>query len=272
MSYVSEKNGRPVLQHKSELVAAIRSFARTRGVGLEDEYGHENYAPMRGEVLLAGAFGDWLESRTDIMDDPHQSITVYLDTLLQWAHEDFRTLPAWAGLRSAYVAECEHDREIPDVVGCGTYSQLTAYSAQRLYPLLVNSPWLGGRLECHFGARMQVVDQSWRSFARVAYAPLIARIRQETHRGNAGDLGNTHVMTWAGMGRVMITFRGRRSRDQDDDQVSAVCDDGDLVGIRSGLNFPGCKFTRAVDLIDEATAHWDLGKIRPDKKVSFCGL
>ena len=250
-----------VLRTKEQFIGALQHFAECCGKGIEDEYGHEDYWPARGECLMAEAFANYLIDHNEIINDEHSNWFAHLNCYLVDAYVEFRTHHKYEKLRKQYASEME--REIPDLLVGGMYQSLTVNSLCRLMPILSGQTWLKSDLESYFGAQGNVIDHAWRAFVRKAYVPLMARIKKESHRGNLGKFGNTELMSWAGMGRVMFTF------DDGNDSVSFVADDSDPIGHRSGGNFPSCSYLKAVALINDVTEHWDESKFIENNKVNI---
>jgi hypothetical protein len=195
---------------KQTFIEKLQHFARVEGRGIRDEYGHDDYWPMRGETVLARMIATYL-ARPEIEDRwPEDNWFLSLPNHLVTAFEAFRTEPAFEIGRKAY-ALVTGDHAIPnlvDVYAGGLHRALVAHGIARLMSVLSGEAWLRSALEDRFGAQMQAIETAWRRFVRVAYTKLIVRINAERHRGNTGIFGATTLMTWACAGRVMCTFEG----------------------------------------------------------------
>jgi len=249
------------VEQKKDFIAALRHFTLTRGTQTSDGYGRVGYRPTRGELLLTDALADYLA-------DPHVPNEVMginwfndLGYYLVEAFSAFRTEPCWVTLRAAYQAETGY--EIPDLINLhegGLHRWLVVHELVRLMPILsMQGEWLGTRLECLFGAQMQVIDHAWQRFVRVAYRKLIPRIKMEQHRGNKGEFGTTPttLMTYAVAGRVMFTFM----RNNNAASITYVADDSDMYGFRAGPNVPNTPYAECVAMIDDVVDYWDVDKL-----------
>jgi hypothetical protein len=247
---------------KIDFIIKLRDFAAADGRGFPDEYGHADYQPSRGQTVLVAAIADYL-TRPEVVCDTHTNWFAYLGKHLVDAFAEFRDGPRWADMRDRYKATGAG--AIPDLLDAyagGSDRQLVTYDLARLMPLLAAQPWLRADLECRFGAQSMVIDHAWRRFVRVAYRKLMARIKEERHRGNAGTFGSTDLLTYAMAGRVMFTFRRDEVGGGDDGpNMTFVADDGDPHGHRSGPNWPGAPYHVCVAMIDEVTDHWDIDKL-----------
>lgn len=161
--------------------------------------------------------------------------------------------------------------EIPDLLDSrgGSRRQLVVSDLVRLMPILAvwsgcNDGWLGPKLSSYFDAQQTVLDQAWRGFVRKTHPAIAERIKKETHRGNSGVFGGVAVRSYAIAGRVMFTF------ERDGETFSAVCDDSDMLGIRSGLNHCEAPFTVAYQMIVDATDNWDLSKFTKNDNINIC--
>ncbi len=219
---------------------------------MPDEYGHPDIRAGRGDVLLIGGLADYLESEAP--DEQYVNWLIYLPKHVVDAFVAFRSLSRWSVLRTVYLSET--GSEIPDLTDGrgGSERSMVVYSLKRLLPLLTESPWLATEL-AYLDAEMMVINQAWRRFVRLAYAPTMARIKAEAQRGSSGTFGVTRLTTYALAGRVTFTFeRGESS-------MTYVADDGDAHGHRSGANWPTAAYAECVEMLDDVTAHWDLARL-----------
>ena len=247
------------------------SLPLSRGVQVPD--GCQPYRPARGEQRFMGALSDLL--RCTIEGD-HDNWLAYLPKRVAAAVEELRTDAAHERFRAAYADDAGH--EIPSLINVhhgGLHRVLVTRSVVRLLPIIAAQassegrammPWLEASLDSYFHAQDRAVEQAWHGFADRHYMPLMVRIKAEYHRGNKGTFGETELLTWAGMGRVMFQFQ------RGDESVAAVADDGDPVGYRSGLNAIAIPYERAVAMIRDVTENFDGGMLREDRGVSFAGM
>lgn len=249
---------------KQEFINRLRWFAANEGDGLPDEYGHPDYAPSRGETMLAGMLARWLDESGvpdgDQFDNWERDIPRYVVE----AYADFATDPKWELARDAYRKELFYDiPDLVDVYAGGLHRTLVAHSVCRLMPLLAEAKWLKSMLESTLNAQMEVIDHAWRRFVRVAYRKLMPRIKTERHRGNAGVFGSTRLLTFDCAGRVMFTFQ------RGDGQITYVADASDMYGNRAGPNAPGAPYAECVAMIEDVIAHWDVDKLLPSSTVGI---
>lgn len=247
---------------KADLINNLRAIVARDGVGIEDEYGHNDFRGSRTTMLMADAFADWLEVNAPA--EEHQVFVAYVCQHLINAYTDFRTLDIYAHLRKEYTRAMDRDQEIPDLLVPSMDGLLEGRSIARVVALASGQVTrVRTMIEGYLDAPMMTVTQAWRAFVRVAYRPLIERINDERYRGNSGTFGTTELLTWSGIGRVMFTFRRGR------DSVTFVADDSDMHGHRSGPNHPACDFIEAVAMIRDVTAHWDIEKLMRDDKIGI---
>jgi hypothetical protein len=249
--------------NKAEFINRLRWFETNAGRGLPDEFGHPDYAPSRGETMLAGLFARWLDDPIVPDESPGLNWIRDLGKYLVEAYAEFATHPRWSSARVAY--ELETSYPIPDLVDVhagGRHRGLVANGVCQLMPLLAGAPWLRGMLESTFNAQMAVIDHAWRRFVQIAYRNLMPRIKGEIHRSNSGSFGSTTLMTWAWAGRVAFTF------ERESGSMTYIADDSDMFGVRSGPNYPGAPYIECVAMIEEVIAHWDADKMRPDDVVA----
>ena len=251
--------------NKRDFINKLRWFAASEGRDLPDEYGHPDYAPSRGETILAGMFARWLED-SDAPNDRQECVwTRDLDKYLVEAFAEFVGDPKWADARQAYERETMHPvPDLLDVYAGGLHRTLVVHSLSRLMPLLAgDGGWLRERLAVTFGAQMSVIDHARRRFVRLAYRKLMPRIKEEHHRGNVGVFGSTKLMTFDCAGRVMFTFS------RDSGQITYIADASDMYGNRSGPNAPGAPYAECVAMIEDVIAHWDIDKLKPSETVGI---
>lgn len=249
---------------KQEFINRLRWFAANEGRGLPDEYGHPDYAPSRGEAILAGMFARWLDKSGVPEGDDLCEWVRDLPQYVTEAYAEFASDPKWHAARRAYRIRTGYD--IPDLVDAnvgGVHRALVAYSVCRLLPLLADAKWLRPMLESTLGAQMAVIDHAWRRFVRVAYRKLMPRIKAELHRGNVGMFGSTKLLTFDCAGRVMFTFQ------RDTGTITYVADASDMYGTRSGPNFPGAPYAECVAMIEDVIAHWDIDKLQRSDTVGI---
>lgn len=249
----------------------LRDFSR--GVPVPDGYERSaSYRPARGEQRLMGGLSDLL--RCTIEGD-HDNWLAYLPKRVAAMVEKLRTDAAHDRFRAAYADDAGH--AIPSLINVhegGLHRVLVNHSVVRLLPIIAaqasgtgeSMPWLGASLDSYFHAQDRAVEQAWHGFADRHYVPLMVRIKAEHHRGNKGTFGETELLTWAGMGRVMFQFQ------RGDESVAAVADDGDPVGYRSGLNAIAIPYERAVAMIRDVDDNFEGAKLRKSDGVSFMGM
>jgi hypothetical protein len=251
----------------------LLDFARARGVPVLDGYERgEAYRPSRGEARLMGALATILDTSPE---GEHDNWLAYLPKRVAAAFERMRSEAGHAALRAAYTDDTGYP--IPSLVNAhegGVHRVLVCHSVVRLLPIIAAAvtdigekmPWLESALDSYLHAQDRVVEQAWHTFVDCHYMPLMARIKAERHRGNKGMFGETELLTWAGMGRVMFQFQ------RGDESVTAVADDGDPVGYRSGLNAIAIPYERAVAMIRGVTANFNNAKFYKSDGVSFMGM
>jgi hypothetical protein len=240
---------------KSELIQRLRHFAEVEGKGIPDEYGHADYRTCRYDTLFATAIALYLEKMPEDRHWLHDLPQTLVD-----AFSAFRADRQWATLRADYCRVMEGDAIIPDLTDTfrGEIRRtLESFHVSRLMSVLSGHSWLNEKLESYFSAEMHVIDHAWRRFVRVAYRRLMGRIKKEQHRENKGTFGKTILRTYDCAGRVSFTFERKG------ESMTYVADGGDMEGFRSGPNSPGAPFSRCVQMIDEVTENWDIGKLKP---------
>lgn len=258
--------------NKQEFISKLRWFAENKGAGLPDEYGHPDYAPSRGETLLAYLLARYLDDPGIPGESPGINWLVDLPRHLVEAYAEFSTARRWSDARLAYKHQTGHD--IPDLVDAhkgGLHRLLVAHSVARLMQLLAGEcgGWLKSRIESTCEAQNEVIDHAWRQFIRVAYRKIMPRIKKERHRGNTGTFGTTDLLTYVMAGRVMFTFR--RGGDSGP-YMTYVADDSDMYGSRSGPNSPGAPYAECVAMIEDVIAHWDADKLVCSDSVRIAGM
>lgn len=247
---------------KRDFIDRLRWFATNEGRGLPDEYGHPDYAPSRGEAMLAGMFARWLDESGVPEGDGFSNWMCDIPCYVVEAYAEFTSDPKWDLARDAYRKAT--DRDIPDLVDAhagGIHRTLVAHSVCRLMPLLADAKWLRPMLESTLNAQMVVIDHAWRRFVRVAYRKLMPRIKSELHRGNVGVFGSTTLLTFDCAGRIMFTFQ------RDSGTITYVADASDMYGTRSGPNSPGAPYAECVAMIEDVIAHWDIDKLQRSDTV-----
>jgi hypothetical protein len=253
---------------KAVFIGCLRLFVKCKGRGLPDEYGHPDYAPSRGEVLLAGAFADYLSQDSVPNGDQHENWHKDLGRYLVDAYTEFRTADRWDSLRAEHGRQVEGRWDIPDLLDIrgGVYRALLTHSLCRLMPLLAgeeNEHWLRASLQSYFDGQNTVVHQSWDRFVRVAYRGLMPRIKDETHRGNSGVFGDTELMTYDCAGRVLFGFK------RGDSGVTFIADASDMYGLRSGLQTARAPYQECVAMIDDVTDHWDMARMKRSDSIGI---
>lgn len=250
--------------NKQEFIIRLQEFAANEGVGLPDEYGHPDYAPGRGEAMLASMFANWLSASACPDEESGLVWARDIPQLVVESYADFAYSPEWSAPRRAYRKRTDHDiPDLVDVYAGGLHRSLVAHSVCRLMPLLAEAPWLRSMLESTLGAQMEVIDHAWRRFVKVAYRKLMPRIKAESHRGNSGQFGSTALLTYAMAGRVMFTFERASG------SITYVADDGDVWGSRSGPNSPCAPYAECVAMIEEVIANWDQDKLQSSETVGL---
>lgn len=250
--------------NKQTFINKLRWFAANEGAGLPDEYGHPDYAPSRGESMLAGMLARWLDESGVPDGDGTSAWTRDLPEYVVEAYSEFATDPKWELARDAYHKATDHD--IPDLIDAyagGIHRTLVAHSVCRLLPLLADAKWLRPMLESSLNAQMLVIDHVWRRFVRIAYRKLMPRIKSELHRGNVGVFGSTKLLTFDCAGRVMFTFQ------RDSGTITYIADASDMYGNRSGPNAPGAPYAECVAMIEDVIAHWDADKLQRSDTIGI---
>jgi hypothetical protein len=250
--------------NKQEFITRLQMFALDEGRGLPDEYGHPDYAPGRGETMLASMFANWLSASACPDEESGLVWARDIPQLIVEAYADFAYSPEWSAARRAYRIRTDHDiPDLVDVYAGGLHRSMVAHSVCRLMPLLAEAPWLRSMLESKLGAQMEVIDHAWRRFVKIAYRKLMPRIKAESHRGNSGRFGATTLVTYAMAGRVMFTFQ------RPSGSMTYVADDSDPWGNRSGPNSPGAPYAECVAMIEDVVANWDADKLKPSKTAGI---
>jgi hypothetical protein len=163
--------------------------------------------------------------------------------------------------------------------------------------------WLERDLEGYFECQVHVVEAAWREFVRRCYREIAPVIKASGSTSRRGLFGRTYLNADAMAGRVQYTFERMTSepdlkildqltalaenRDATVEnkyaaieallmtrrapketwgryEISFAADESDLLGMRSGMNFPGSSITdykSCVDMIEDVVAHWDLSKL-----------
>lgn len=240
------------MKDKAQFIAALETFVDYEGQKTTDEYGRQ-YGIHRGQATLMRGVLQCLRETTE---PDYTSWLTYLDRFLGDAFAEIRTADHFAALRVAYTAEVGDD--VPDLFEIhdgGLHRLLVVQALVRLCVVLSGCQWVQEKLSLAFNAQSAVIDQAWRRFARVAYAPMIKRVNAESHRRNVGAFGATTLTTFACAGRVVFAF-GRG-----DAWMEYVADDGDPVGIRSGPNVSTTRYDVCVSMIEEVTSMWDMSKM-----------
>ena len=241
------------MSDKETFISALETFVDYEGSKTTDEHGRE-YRPHRGQALLMRGV---LQHLRETPEPKYTQWVTYLDRFLGDAFAEIRTADHFAALRAAYSAEVGDD--VPDLYEIhdgGLHRLLVVQALIRLCVVLSGCQWLQEKLSLAFNAQSAVIDQAWRRFVRVAYAPMMKRVNGEAHRRNVGTFGATTLNTFACAGRVVFAF-GRG-----DGWIEYVADDGDPVGIRSGPNVSPTRYDVCVSMIEEVTSAWDISKMQ----------
>lgn len=257
--------------HKEEFLTRFAEALRTDGASINDSVGRRGYSFLKLEKELLNEILGWL--RPCSLADPHSYWLAYLDQFLAEANEAFQHSDKYKDFREWWSKNDQYP--LPDLFNChvgGLPRTLYTHAIAHFMGSVAEGPWLTSRLLEDFNAQQQCIDQAWRTFVRKAYRPYMARVREESHRGNKGVFGNTELLTWAGIGRVMFTFKRGQEFKPGYEQVSFVADDGDPYGYRSGANHSSSPYRTCIDMIEEVTKFWDIDKMQESKSVSFCGM
>lgn len=254
---------------KAKFIEALRAFRRDGGEKMWDPiYERVGFCENRGDRVLADAMALWFADNAP-GDELGINWFAHLHKYLVEAFDEFRTHERWQTARDAYAYACGGE-EIPDLVNVhvgGLHRLLATHHLAYFCAAVSGEKWLREHLEAFFDAQQTCIDQAWWDFTRVAYRQIMPRIKVESHRGNKGKFGKTELLTWAGMGRVMFTFR--RGKDEDDVQVTYVADDGDEHGRRAGPNNSRTPYEVCVEMIREVATGWSLDKMKRDGKIGM---
>jgi hypothetical protein len=264
------------VKRRDRFVAMLERFVTYDGTRTPDGFERKlSYQPSRGETVLMGALADYLKATPEC--DFGENWLAYLPKRVAAAFEHFRCSREHISTRAVYLAQT--GSPIPSLINAHEghlHRTLVVHSVVRLLPIIAaqsidegeRMPWLETALDSYLRAQDNAIAQAWHGFVDRHYVPLLRRIKDESHRGNSGTFGETELLTWAGMGRVMFQFQ----RGGADESISAVADDGDPVGYRSGLNATHIPYERAVAMIRDVTAHFDDAKLLKNTDVSFGGF
>jgi hypothetical protein len=251
----------------------LLDFAGASGVPILDGYERgEAYRPHRGEARLMGALATILETSPE---GAHDNWLTYLPKRVAAAFERMRSEDgheALHTLRAAYIDDTGYS--IPSLINAhegGIHRVLVCHSVVRLLPIVAATatntgekmPWLESALDSYLHAQDRAVEQAWHGFVDRHYTALMTRIKAEQHPGNKGTFGSTELLTWDSAGRVMFQFQ------RGDEWVTAIADDSDPVGYRSGLNAIAIPYERAVAMIRDVTTNFNNAKLRKSDGVSF---
>lgn len=250
--------------NKIEFINRLRWFVANEGRGLQDEYGHPDYSPGRGETILMGMFAKWLHDSDVPERSEYARWFVDLPDLVVEAFQDFSSAPEWEDARRAYKIRTSNP--VPDIANAytrGLHGLLVACEVTRLLPLLANAPWLSKDLHLKVNAEMEVIDLAWKRFVKIVYRKLLPHLNANNHRGYKGRFGSTELLTFGCAGRIMFTFtRGTAT-------MTYVADDGDVFGYRSGPNSPGAPYQECVSMIEDVIENWDANKLEHSDDVGM---
>lgn len=250
------------MSDRLKFIDSLREFASEGGERLFDVvYDRIGYSEFRGERILARG----LEKYLSFLEDRELDVFFpHLDIHLVDAFEEFRTHDKWFALRRTYTTQTRH--EVPDLLNVhvgGVHRLLAVHQLAYMCTVLSGQKWLRKQLESIFDAQQNCIDASWYGFVRKGYRQLLPRIKEESHRGNKGQFGETTLMTYAIMGRVMFTFQ------RGDASMTYVADDSDMVGVRSGANSTSTPYAECISMIDEVTRKWDIALMVRDDKLGM---
>jgi hypothetical protein len=279
---------KPAVELRLQLADALDHSAVHRGLGMRDEYGHDDYRGMRGNDVLASALARWFRNLKgypiERCFETHYDTVRWLPKLLVEAFEDIRTLDAYADTRAKYLDAMEGRHGIADLIDIRDRDRSSvAHEMARLFPLLLqplvptwDMKWLKGEMESYFEAQWTVVDHAWKKFVRKCLRPNFAAITDGGPR--SGKFSGVEVLTFGSAGRTMMTFR-RSGPDEDDEQLSYVIDDGDPYSFRAGPNWPTADYLQCVEMLEAVVTRWDyldrkeegggIGRLKESKKVWF---
>lgn len=243
-------------------IDSLKVFASEGGERLFDVvYDRTGYNECRGERILARGLEKYFSSLQNAMS---AHFYYHLKLYLVDAFEEFRTHEKWVALRRAYATQTDH--EVPDLLNVhvgGLHRLLAVNQLSYMCTVLSGKKWMRSALESYFHAQQYCIDASWGNFVRKGYRTLLPKIKEESHRGNKGQFGETTLMTYACAGRVMFTFQ------RGDASMTYVADDSDMVGVRSGANSTSTPYAECISMIDEVTRKWDIDLMVRDDKLGM---
>jgi hypothetical protein len=128
---------------------------------------------------------------------------------------------------------------------------------------ITKKDWVEHDIDTYCNAQKYVLQQTFDKFLRLVYRRGLGEMADKCDkRGMSGKFAETELRTFIIAGRIMFTFARRQNSKPaqtspyEEDSVSFVGEDGDLLCLGTGLQSVATDFRTALDMIEDVIKHW----------------
>lgn len=246
-------------------------------------YGNTNSEPQRGRMRGQATFALYLASYVEHLTIPADQeydfwdIDNHIPRIIVGAIRAFeKSEEPWIiEFRKTYEKETEQPFYDPTHVYSG--NNVAAVLEVEMIKELVHgimgprADYLRNNIDALLNAERHVVGLRFAQFEDQVYyvggmSKIIAKCR---FKGMSGKFGATTLRSYAIAGRLMFTFA--RGSGENEDSVSFVCEEDDLIGLNGGLQSCYAELPIALAMIEDVIANWPSNKsgFKTDKKVAI---
>lgn len=256
---------------QAELVSALINFNRTHRVSRPGD--------TRGQATFAMFLATYIDGLSIPADQEYSfwDIDDYIPQIVLGAIRAFEESDElWiADFRSAYEEETELQFTDPTRVSAGNniHETLTVEMIKNLFRDIMGQRgvYLSHQIDILLNAERHMVMLRFLQFQDQVYnlGGLGEFIAKSSSRGMSGRFGDTSLRSYVIAGRLMLTFS--RGVGNDENSVSFVTDDEDLLGIEGGLQSCFASLPEALAMIQDVITNWEASKssFGDDKAVAI---
>jgi hypothetical protein len=246
-------------------------------------YGNTNSESQRGRMKGQATFALFLASYVERLVIPADQeydfwdIDNHIPRIIVGAVRAFeKSEEPWiAEFRKAYEKETEHPFYDPTRVYAGNnVGEVLEVEMIKEIIYGIMGPrgvYLRNDVDALLNAERHVVALRFSQFEDQVYyvGGLSKKIAKCRFKGMSGQFGDTTLRSYAIAAILMLTFS--RGSGENEDSVSFVCEEDDLIGLNGGLQSCYAELPIALAMIEDVITNWPTSKscFKTDKKVAI---
>jgi hypothetical protein len=246
-------------------------------------YGNTNSEPQRGRIKGQATFALFLANYIGCLDIPADQkydfwdIDNYIPSIIVGAIRAFEKSEESriVEFRETYEKEVGHPFYDPTRVyaGSNVHAVLEVEMIKELIHGIMGpqANYLRHDIDALLNAERNLVGMRFAQFQnQVYYVGGLSKIIAECRfKGMSGKFGKTTLRSYAIAGRLMLTFA--RGSGENEQSVSFVCEEEDLIGLSGGLQSCYTELPIALAMIEDVITKWQTGKsaFKTDKAVAL---